>query len=131
MPPHDAAPPNLRDQVCGPHRKRPAAEDEDDDVEITLNNQSDSADPSYALAKLQTNIKASDILSIPAVRAQPIIVYTGPTRSGSALLAAAAAETAKQAAAHKALRKARHAKSRAPKHAKSATKPETTPAAHT
>ena len=124
LPPLDAAPPNLRDQVCGPHRKRPAAEDEDDDVEITLDNQSDSANPTYALAKLQTNIKASDILSVPAVQAQPIIVYTGPTRSGSALLAANAEEAAKQAAASKALRKARTAaKHSAHKHGKPADKP--------
>ena len=129
LPPLDAAPPNLRDQVCGPHRKRPAAEDEDDDVEITLDNKSDSANPAYALAKLQVNIKASDILSIPAVQAQPIIVYTGPTRSGSALIAADAEETAKQAAANKALRKARTAaKHGAHKHAKSGAKPDAKPA---
>ena len=28
--PVDAAPPNLRDEMCGPHRKRPATEDEDE-----------------------------------------------------------------------------------------------------
>ena len=126
LPPIDATPPNLRDQVCGPHRKRPAAEDEDDDVEITLDNKSDSANPAFALAKLQVNIKASDILSVPAVQAQPIIVYTGPTRSGSALLAANAEEAAKQAAAGKALRKARAARHGARKHA---AKPAETPAA--
>jgi len=129
LPPLEAAPPNLRDQVCGPHRKRPAAEDEDDDVQITLDNNSDSANPAFALAKLQVNIKASDILSVPAVQAQPIIVYTGPTRTGSSLLAADAEETAKQAAANKALRKARTAAKRGThKHAKpavaSADKPE-------
>ncbi|RTL78283.1 MAG: D-alanyl-D-alanine carboxypeptidase [Bradyrhizobiaceae bacterium] len=129
LPPIDAAPPNLRDQVCGPHRKRPAAEDEDDDVEITLDNKSDSANPAFALAKLQVNIKASDILSVPAVQAQPIIVYTGPTRSGSALLAANAEEAAKQAAAGKALRKARAAKHGAHKHARQAAKPADTPVA--
>lgn len=129
LPPLEAAPPNLRDQVCGPHRKRPAAEDEDDDVQITLDNNSDSANPAFALAKLQVNIKASDILSVPAVQAQPIIVYTGPTRTGASLLAADAEETAKQAAANKALRKARTAAKRGThKHAKpavaSADKPE-------
>jgi D-alanyl-D-alanine carboxypeptidase len=119
LPPLDALPPNLRDQVCGPHRKRPAAEDEDDDVEITLDNQSDSANPAYALAKLQVNVKASDILSVPAAPTQPIIVYTGPTRSGSALLAANAEEAAKQEAAHKARRKLKKAaRAAAHKHAK-------------
>ena len=28
--PVETAPPNLRDDMCGPHRKRPATEDEDD-----------------------------------------------------------------------------------------------------
>ena len=124
LPPLEAAPPDLHDQVCGRHRKRPAAEDEDDDVEITLNNQSDSADPGYALAKLQVNVKASDILSIPPAPAQPIIVYTGPTRSGSALLAANAEEAARQAAAHKARHKLKKgARAAAHKHAKPAAKP--------
>lgn len=122
LPPLDATPPNLRDQVCGPHRKRPAAEDEDNDVEITLDNNSDSANPTYALAKLQVNIKASDILSVPAIQAEPIIVYTGPTRTGAALLAVNAEEAAKQEAANKALRKARAAAKH--KHAKPAAKPD-------
>ena len=30
--PIDAAPPNLHDEMCGEHRKKPAAEDEDDDA---------------------------------------------------------------------------------------------------
>src|SRR5262249_40226233 len=32
--PINAAPPNLRDEMCGPHRKRPAAEDADDDEPV-------------------------------------------------------------------------------------------------
>ena len=39
--PIDATPPNLKDEMCGPHRKRPAAEDEDIDAEAST--ESDSA----------------------------------------------------------------------------------------
>ena len=30
--PIDASPPNLKDEMCGPHRKRPAADDEDEEA---------------------------------------------------------------------------------------------------
>jgi D-alanyl-D-alanine carboxypeptidase len=39
--PIDAAPPNLREQTCGAHRKRPAAEDEDIEVSGDGNGNSD------------------------------------------------------------------------------------------
>jgi D-alanyl-D-alanine carboxypeptidase len=97
--PIDATPPNLRDEMCGPKRKRAPAEDEDDDVEISLDGKSDAAAPSLALAGLQApGIKAADLMAMPAAAAQPVIVYTGPARTGEALLAADAAETAKQEA---------------------------------
>ena len=35
--PVDAAPPNLRDEMCGPHRKRPATEDEDEVIGANSN----------------------------------------------------------------------------------------------
>ena len=42
--PINAAPPNLRDEMCGPHRKRPATEDEDDVVAANV-----SSDSPYAV----------------------------------------------------------------------------------
>ena len=38
--PIDASPPNLRDEMCGPKRKRPAAENEEDDPDIVADNNS-------------------------------------------------------------------------------------------
>ena len=38
--PINAAPPNLRDEMCGPHRKRPATEDEDDAVAANVSSDS-------------------------------------------------------------------------------------------
>ncbi len=95
--PIDAAPPNLRDEMCGPKRKRPAAEDEDDDTGISTEN--NDAGVSMFTAGLQApNMKASELLAMPAAAVAPVIVYTGPARTGAAVLEADAAEAAAQAA---------------------------------
>ncbi|WP_424628183.1 D-alanyl-D-alanine carboxypeptidase family protein [Bradyrhizobium sp. SYSU BS000235] len=93
--PIDAAPPNLRDEMCGPKRKRPAAEDEDDDVAVTAGNTEGGV--SMFTSGFQAHpMKISEMIAAPANPVTPIIVYTGPTRTGDAVLAADAAETAKQ-----------------------------------
>jgi D-alanyl-D-alanine carboxypeptidase len=94
--PIDASPPNLREEMCGPKRKRPAAENEDDDVEISASDMS-SPVAMFAAGSLQApGVKMSDLLAGPAAAATPVIVYTGPTKTGAALAAADAAETEKQ-----------------------------------
>jgi D-alanyl-D-alanine carboxypeptidase len=98
--PIDASPPNLREERCGPRRKRPAA-DEDDDVEITMDGDSNGTNSPFAFAAagLQApNMKASDLLAAAPTPAAPVIVYTGPARTGADILAADAAETERQAA---------------------------------
>ncbi len=95
--PIDASPPNLRDEMCGPKRKRPAAENEEDDPDI----QADNNDAGIAMftAGLQApTMKVSDLLAMPAAATTPVIVYTGPVRTGAAILEADAAEAANQAA---------------------------------
>jgi len=97
--PIDATPPDLRDEMCGPKRKRPPAENEDDDVEVSIDGRSDSTNPTFAFAGLQApTLKPADLMALPATPAQPVIVYTGPARTGDAVLAADAAETARQEA---------------------------------
>jgi D-alanyl-D-alanine carboxypeptidase len=93
--PIDAAPPNLRDEMCGPKRKRPAAEDEDDDVAMTSGNGEGGVSMFTSGFQAQP-MKLSDMLAAPAAPVTPVIVYTGPTRTGDAVIAADAAETAKQ-----------------------------------
>ena len=95
--PIDASPPNLRDEMCGPKRKRPAAEDEDDDVGISAEN-SDAGVSMFTAGLQAPNMKVSDLLAMPAAAAVPVIVYTGPARTGAAVLEADAAEAAAQAA---------------------------------
>ena len=99
--PIDASPPNLRDEMCGPKRKRPAAENEEDDPDIVADNNSSNNEASVSMftAGLQApTMKVSDLLAMPAAAATPVIVYTGPTRTGAAILEADAAEAANQAA---------------------------------
>jgi len=104
--PVDASPPNLRDEMCGPRRKRPAAEDEDDDITISADSSGSASPDSGAVAMYAAGLqppaismKASDLLAAAAAPAAPVIVYTGPARSGAAILEADAAETARQATA--------------------------------
>jgi D-alanyl-D-alanine carboxypeptidase len=121
--PIDASPPNLRDEMCGPKRKRPAAEDEEDDVGVST----ESADSGVSMftAGLQApNIKVSDLLAMPAAAATPVIVYTGPTRTGAAVLEADAAEAANQAASVAKRKKSGKAKVAAKPEAATAAKPD-------
>jgi D-alanyl-D-alanine carboxypeptidase len=136
--PIDASPPNLREEMCGSKRKRPAAEDEDDDVEISASGSTSSPVAMFAAGALQSPaVKMSDLLAAPPAPADPVIVYTGPTKTGAALAAADAAESAKQAAqVHaKKSKKAHRANSKvaarpdAKSDAKSEARPGTKPAA--
>jgi D-alanyl-D-alanine carboxypeptidase len=75
--PINAAPPDLRDEMCGSHRKRPAAEEAD--------SESDSSDTPLAslLSALPPGSKGSGLLSGPAA-VQPIVVFAGPPKKPAA-----------------------------------------------
>jgi D-alanyl-D-alanine carboxypeptidase len=75
--PVNAAPPDLRDQMCGPHRKRPAAEVADDDSTET----GADSPKNFLLSSLpQISDKPSSLLSPRPAAAQPIVVYAGPAK---------------------------------------------------
>jgi D-alanyl-D-alanine carboxypeptidase len=114
--PIDASPPNLRDEMCNGKRHRPAS---DDDEDTTAGN--GAAGNSPALAFFATGqapaLKPSELLATAPAASEPIPVYTGPTRSGPALIAAVAADAAADDAAAAARRhgkKTRHAAKRPP-----------------
>ena len=69
-------PPNMRDQMCGGHRKRPASEDEDDLVAENSN-----PDSPYAafLASLRPGKAKAGFLQQDVPMAEPVLVYTGTT----------------------------------------------------
>ena len=84
--PMNVDPPNLQEQTCGKHRKRPAAEDEDMDAD------SDNPQPAAAAASETRSLLLSalraptnPVLLSDLGPVMPVVVYTGPTRSPSQL----------------------------------------------
>ncbi|MEA2877733.1 MAG: D-alanyl-D-alanine carboxypeptidase [Hyphomicrobiales bacterium] len=98
-----AAPPNLRDEMCGRHRKRPAAEESDDEETVQANS---GVDPSSAYAVTMQSLRgraaAGPVLGPYAMLTPPVPVYIGAPRPGS--------DAAVQIAARPADRKARKRK---------------------
>ena len=95
--PIDATPPNLREEMCNGKRKRPAS-DEDADI-VAANGSASTGETAvtFFTAGLQPPTgKPSDLLAAEAAASEPIPVYTGPTKTGTALIAAVAAEAEKQ-----------------------------------
>src|ERR1700736_3087438 len=80
--PINAAPPNLRDEMCGGHRKRPATEDEDD---IVPANSGPESPYGVFLSSLRPP-KAKGALLQDANMGEPVLVYTGtkPPAPGAA-----------------------------------------------
>jgi D-alanyl-D-alanine carboxypeptidase len=71
--PINVAPPDLRDEMCGPHRKRPAAEEADDEASGT------DVPLGFMLSSLPPgSTRASSLLSAPPPIANPVVVYAGP-----------------------------------------------------
>jgi D-alanyl-D-alanine carboxypeptidase len=79
--PVNADPPNLHDQVCGPHRKRPAAEDED--VDAGGESAAGGVDTPFSalLSSLRAPTPKGAALLSDLGAITPVIVYTGPTRT--------------------------------------------------
>jgi D-alanyl-D-alanine carboxypeptidase len=78
--PVNADPPNLHDQTCGPHRKRPAAEDEDADAGGETGAGTDTPF-SAVLSSLRAPTPKGAALLSDFGAITPTIVYTGPTRT--------------------------------------------------
>jgi D-alanyl-D-alanine carboxypeptidase len=106
--PIDASPPNLREEVCGGKRHHPASDDDDAVVASSAAGASsssisgDGSNPVFLASGLQGPLpKPSEWLAASPAPSEPIVVYTGPTRSGAALVAAVAADSDHQAASGK------------------------------
>ena len=88
--PIEATPPNLHDEVCGPHRKRPPAEDEEDEAV----NGEVSAPFSALLSSLRAPTPKGAALLSDQGAVTPVVVYTGPTRTAAQLAKLEAIEAA-------------------------------------
>ncbi len=116
--PIDAAPPNLRDEMCGGKRKRPAS-DEDDTV-ASNSSTSETGFTFFAAGLQPPPLRPSEMLAAAPAASEPVVVYTGPKKTGTDLIAAVAVDSEKQTPRHPG-RKARVA----------AKKPEAKPEAST
>jgi D-alanyl-D-alanine carboxypeptidase len=74
--PVDAAPTDLHEEMCGPHRKRPAAEEEEQEANTT----SGESPYSAFLATLRPQQKGANLLQEEANLGEPVVVFTGPPR---------------------------------------------------
>jgi D-alanyl-D-alanine carboxypeptidase len=84
-----AAPPNLREDMCGPNRKKPASETEDeDDAETVADNHSGEAGSPLSLRPAKFSLA-----SLPVLPVEPIDVFVGapkqPRRVASGAVAGA------------------------------------------
>jgi D-alanyl-D-alanine carboxypeptidase len=96
--PIDASPPNLRDEMCGGKRHKPASDEDEDTVASNAggSNGGESNITFFAAGLQPPILKPSELLAAAPAASEPVVVYTGPTRTGAALIAAVAADSDKQ-----------------------------------
>ena len=118
LPPIEAAPPDLKDDMCGPHRKRHALEAamaDSADPDAGDGSEAAGADANSQKPNLVTALRApapKNLLSEPGP-VTPVVVYTGPTRTAEQIAALAALpeyEPSKTKSKHKGAAKAAEAK---------------------
>jgi len=94
--PVDVSPPNLRDEMCGGKRHKPAS-DEDDTVAGNDGSSNSGTGSVLSFTAPQPLLDPAVLLAGPPDPSEPVPVYTGPTRTGAALLAAVNADADSQA----------------------------------
>ncbi|RDV03714.1 D-alanyl-D-alanine carboxypeptidase [Undibacter mobilis] len=88
--PIDAAPPNLREEMCGGHRRKPPSED---NQEEEVENVDASATPGGGPAFMLSNLKPAAgkyVLGPPVETVPPVVVFTGPASHPDPVIATAA-----------------------------------------
>lgn len=93
-----AAPPNLREDMCGKHRKRPASENDEEESAI---NQTGSDSSLASLLSLQRREKSAPLVGPLIPSMPPVVVFAGPPRKKGEARTAAAEPAAKPKAAAK------------------------------
>ncbi len=107
--PMDATPPNLKDEMCGPHRKHAATEEDDPDAVDDSGNNNAKTDGSAQFSVLLSALRAptpKNMALLPdAGPVVPTVVYTGPTRTPAQVDALAAVPEAADPAPKKSKKK--------------------------
>lgn len=129
--PVDAAPPNLREEMCGKHRKRPAAESEDiGDEQASAPGSDPGTAQGFRLSTLNANIaKPSTLLGPPQPSMPPVVVFTGARNTGQDDMLFAGAKPKEKSKTKAASKTA--TKNEAKNAAKNAEKPAAKPSATT
>src|SRR6195256_5176051 len=102
--PIDASPPNLRDEMCGGKRHKPASDEDEETIASNGGGGASAGETAVTFfnAGLQPPmLKPSELLAGGAAASEPILVYTGPTKTGVALIAAVAEDAEKQTTRHR------------------------------
>jgi D-alanyl-D-alanine carboxypeptidase len=123
--PMDVAPLNLKDEMCGGHRKRPAAEDED--IDADGGNSQSAGDAAQQRSILLSALRAptDPVMLSDLGPVMPIVVYTGPTRTPAQI---ATLQAEPEAAPAKKRAKAKAAKTETKSASTKTTDDKTTPA---
>jgi D-alanyl-D-alanine carboxypeptidase len=100
--PIDASPPNLRDEMCGGKRHKPASdEDEESIAAVGGTGNGDTALSFFATGLQAPMLKPSELLATGPAASEPMVVYTGPKKTGAALVAAVAVDSDQQTTRHR------------------------------
>jgi D-alanyl-D-alanine carboxypeptidase len=75
--PIDAQPPNLREEMCGGHRRKPPSEDNDEEEPTAVAKGDNGPVPAFMLSSLKPTA-GKFVLGPPVDTTPPVVVYTGP-----------------------------------------------------
>ena len=103
--PMDAQPPNLREEMCGGHRRKPASEDNEEEEPsadtVAGSGETDTSGQAFMLSSLKP-ANGKFVLGPPVDTTAPVVVYTGsPSNPDTVAQAIAGPKKKKKAAAAK------------------------------
>ena len=76
--PIDAQPPNLREEMCGGHRRKPASEDNDEEEDTSAATGDTNGQPQAFMLSSLKPASGKFVLGAPVDTTPPTIVFTGP-----------------------------------------------------
>ncbi|MBI3702769.1 MAG: D-alanyl-D-alanine carboxypeptidase [Rhizobiales bacterium] len=95
--PIEAQPPNLREEMCGGHRRKPASEDNEEEEPVAADTAGGEASSGQAF--MLSSLKPANgkfVLGPPVETSAPIVVFTGPADHPDVAVQTASATTKKK-----------------------------------